>query len=156
MHTPPPLSPAFTPWAYVMGESRGVTICQEVCADSRGIMQWPLSMFGHPSPHHHSGIVRPRPASTQAKHTHTQAQRREPRARPLNYEGSLAHLCKLDKGAERRKKKEWENKQPYVRSMSNNIWSFVVCRLVFFFLPPPHFPHSPHTPTQEETFSRLS
>lgn len=81
----------------------------------QGIMQWPLSMFGHPSPHHHSGRLKARRSTTMHTHTHTH---------------TCAHLIlralwKLDR--------EWEcdNKQPYVHRMRNNIWSFL-CFLIFF------------------------
>ena len=36
----------------------------------QGIIQRPLSMFGHPSPHHHSGTLKAR-AHTGTSHTHT-------------------------------------------------------------------------------------
>lgn len=87
-------------------------------------------------------------------HTHTLTRRRGLCARPLNSEGSLAHLCKLDKRGREEGKKEWENKQPYVRSMSNNIWSFSSAALFFFFsdpYPPPPVRCTPSTATTQFT-----
>lgn len=83
----------------------------------QGIIQWPLSMFGHPSPHHHSGILKPGGAHT---HTHTKLC-----THPFNSESSLV-LCKLDR------EEEYDNKQPYVRGTRNNILSFLCCLI---FLP---------------------
>lgn len=76
----------------------------------QGIIQGPLAAFGHPSPHHHSGIELLK--SRRSTHTHT-----------FNSESSLA-LCKLDR------EKEYDNKQPYVHSTRNNIWGFLCC-LIF-------------------------
>lgn len=82
----------------------------------QGIIQRPLAAFGHPSPHHHSGIGPLK--ARRSTHTHT-----VPHTHPFHSESSLA-LCKLDR------EKEYDNKQPYVHSMRNNIWGFLCC-LIF-------------------------
>lgn len=81
-------------------------------------------------------------------HAHTLRQRRELRARPLNSEGSLAHLCKLDKGVERRRKRV--GKQTAICSQYEQQHLERCCLPpCFFFLPPPRFPHSPHRPRRK-------
>lgn len=113
-HPPPPPPPLtlFAPWAYVMVEGRGVTICQEVCADSRGLYS------GH---YQCLDILRLIIIQVHSKHTHTH--RHSTHTHTFNSEGSLAQ-CKLDR------EKEYDNKQPYVHGTRNNIWGFLCC-LIF-------------------------
>lgn len=77
----------------------------------QGIIHQPLAAFGHPSPHNHSGTG---PTQSLEESTHTLIHTRL----------ILSALCKLDG------EKEYDNKQPYVRSTSNNIGGFLCC-LIF-------------------------
>lgn len=96
---------------------RGVTICQEVCADSRGLYS------GHYQCLDILLLIIIQVYLSQEEHTHTHTH-------PFNSESSLA-LCKLDR------EKEYDNKQPYVHSTRNNIWSFLCCLI---FRPLLYFP----------------